>query len=406
MVSLAEPSASLLPFAAYYREPLDSNPKNRLTRPGDSNFVQRREQLIPAWEEGMVYHESLKPKRPDQAGKQTALERAAWCQSLTGAVECQSPNCAKVHADGKKLRKICKQRFHPKCMGAQGMKPLWRKQVEVEEHSSQVRILRVSLGSFAVSDSDTTLRERQENLNQTVDDLYAWNRELCGKVAPHFVKNAFIAPRVDLHRDWLTCEVVIVGVLGNDENEDDVMDFIGNHYREVVTPVIDHVGDGIIKQVEFLDTGEGTTTAQRIIKTWGQLMAMQVYFDNADDFLALLEAFKSKRLVQPRGFFYRYPVRANSDGDRDDSNNGSGDPLLVSSLVKDFDPLASDSDGGGQSPSGFVPEPPPPCAFCGSPTRWVGRVPGPWKKVKGDYSGLEVWFHPRPPASAGEEGST
>lgn len=175
--------------------------RKRLVQQDDRKFTKLREALIPTWEEGAVYNESLKPHQPNQ----NCLEKASWCQSISSeVVKCGDNSCGKVHAPGDTLRRICHQRFHPLCMGAVCAKPLWKKQSIIEEHASQIRILQVGVGSYTVSNSNKTLKERQESINLAVDRVYQWCQELAKhENAPYFVKNSFIAPRADLYKDFL-----------------------------------------------------------------------------------------------------------------------------------------------------------------------------------------------------------
>lgn len=366
----------------------------RMVQQDDKKFTQIRERLLPAWREGAVYDESLKSRKPAQ----TALERDAWCQSISSNVSaCSNTSCGKVQAPGDVLRKICHQRFHPNCMGAVCSKPLWKRQSVIEENITHVRILQVKLGSICVSNSDCTLRERQQNVNQTIDFLYGATKALAEMDdAPYFVKNSFTSPRADLNRDWFSVEVLYFGVLEPDENLDDVLDFIGQRFSALrEEAIIDRAwGDVEIEQVDFKVTDDSVIDTRNAIRQWGKMLSVQAYYDDADGFLTLLQAFKGKRLVQPRGCFYAYPKTIKKRDDVNAVPSSERGTTLTSSLSDGIEtiPLA---EGGmeGQSPDSFVPSAPPDCAFCGGRTRWIGPTQGPWVKTKGLYSGLEVWLH-------------
>lgn len=185
----------------------------------------------------------------------------------------------------------------------------------------------------------------------------------------------------------------MLGVVGEGDTLDDAIDFVGQFFAAVVDRdlVSGLRRDVTVEVVEFLDTGEAVSTAERIIRAWGKMLSMQVYWDDADGFLSLVTAFKGKRLVQPRGLFYAYPKSTKKSVDANRNTALDQESLLASTLLhfSEFDPM---SEGGGQGADGFIPSAPPDCDFCGAKTRWIGPTQGPWVKTKALHSGREVWL--------------
>ena len=80
-------------------------------------------------------------------------------------------------------------------------------------------------------------------------------------------------------------------------------------------------------------------------------------------------AFKGRRMVQPRGKFYK-AVEGASGEDEESATVGRG--------------------GGGEP----LPEP---CHNCGGTTHRIGMVSGDWRKERGAHSGKVHWHLKDPP---------
>ena len=113
---------------------------------------------------------------------------------------------------------------------------------------------------------------------------------------------------------------------------------------------------------------------QDAINTFGNMMSSPAIYNDVDECQALMIAFKNRRLVQPRGMFYK---------------------AVESASEEEAVETASSGHGGG---SALKLEP---CHACGGPVHPIGMVAGDWRKERGGHSGKVHWRLNDPPPMGG-----
>jgi hypothetical protein len=193
-----------------------------------------------------------------------------------------------------------------------------------------------------------------------VDQCYRWLGHLAKlKDSPDTVKTSFSGFRGDLHQQYLTMQLVLLGPASFG-----VAVYLRDYFQQATERQID---------VEVIPCKD-TDTA---IDTFGNLMSSMLIYGDVDECQTLMGAFKGRKLIQPRG---RFMPRKPKESEIDDSSS----PPNVSLLESSSDERPATGGGGSKLP---------PCHLCGGETVYVGKVAGPWKKVdKGEFSGKPYWW--------------
>jgi hypothetical protein len=330
----------------FYIEGADA-PRRRFTLPTDRGAISKiRERLFPIWLENLVLE-----------GDMVAYDRGKVCMWMP-ARKCKK--CKTTQADGEEKPRYCKLRGCPRCMGVQARRPLWKKEKKaLLDLESDLTCYIVQLGSYDVSPDAL---HSAGSVEDVVDQAYSWLKRLAKmKNCPDTVKTSFSGFRADLHQDWLTLELVLLGpaTFG-------AAAYLRDYFKQATERDVD------VEVISCKNTDDA-------IATFGNLMASMLVYGTVDECQVLMNAFKQRNMVQPRGRFM--PRKPKESVLVDSSWSPSGRQLESTS---DENPPKRGGGGDGRLP---------PCHCCGGETVSIGRIAGPWKKFpRGEHSGKPYWY--------------
>lgn len=320
--------------------------RRRFTGHKGAEIRQVRDRLGKIWLEA---HRRL--------GDTDAITRARDCGGLYGR-ECDNGH---VTAPAEKERSTCKQRLHPRCLGTIARKAFYFPKTRgptTLDGEGDMDINIVQLGRSDVGEDPfewaPLVRGQLEFIRKHIKKL----RDRKG--APQSFRDSYIGWRADLRRGCLTLDLVILG--GRDP---DLPEWLKESFAEVANETV---------KVETLHPLDHSA----VINDFGNLMSSAVAYTDVEECLAMLEALKNWRLVQPQGKFLgkKAAAKANAEERSLDVSIG-GQPQV---------PIETSSDpasGGGTTHS--------PCAECGLRTWSSGFRTGRWEKVIGRWSKKLTW---------------
>jgi hypothetical protein len=294
-------------------------------------------------------------------GDTNAITRARDCGGLWGR-ECDNGH---VTAPAEKERSTCKQRLHPRCLGTVARKAFYFPKTRgptTLDGEGDMDINIVQPGRYDVREDPfewaPSVRRQMVFIREHIDKL----RDRKG--TPQCFKDAYIGWRVDLRRGCLTLDLVIVG--GRDPA---MSEWLKDAFAEIAAEPV---------QVETLHPLDHSA----LINDFGNLMSSAVAYSDVEECLAMLEALKNWRLVQPQGKFLGKKAAAKAEAEKKSLDVSIGGQPQVP-IETSRDPASAASGGGPTHP---------PCPECGRPTRSAGFKTGHWSKVVGRYSKQLTWM--------------
>jgi hypothetical protein len=329
----------------YYMEGSDG-PRRRFPLPTDRGHIDKlRDRQSEIW---------LEAQR--RLGNVDEVNRAHRCGGLY-TNECDRRH---VSAPEEKERLNCKQRLHPRCLGTNAQKVFYFRKTRGPtkiDAAGDMDIYIPCLGHFDLGEDPfywpVNIRRQLQCVRKHVKKL-ARRRS-----TPQGFKDSFVGLRADLHQGYLTIDLVIAG--GRDPG---LPQWLKEAFAEIATVPV---------TVDTLHP----RNPKKVINQFGNLMSSAFTYSDVEECLAMLEALKGWRVVQPQGKFHKNTALAEDQC----SIVPIGDPLLEDPIETNKHPTS----GGGASIR-------PPCPECGDPTHSGGFRTGRWVKVLGDWSKQLTWL--------------
>jgi hypothetical protein len=329
----------------YYMEGSDG-PRRRFPRPTDRGGIDKiRSRQSEIW---------LEAQR--RLGNADEVNRAHRCGGLY-TNECDRRH---VSAPEEKERLNCKQRLHPRCLGTNVRKVFYfrktRGPTKIDD-AGDMDISILCLGHFDLEEDPfywpVNIRHQLQYVRKHVKKLAR------RKGTPQGFKDSFVGLRADLHQGYLTIDLVIAG--GRDPG---LPQWFKEAFAEIATVPV------------TVDTLHPRKT-KKVINQFGNLMSSAFTYSDVEECLAMLEALKGWRVVQPQGKFHKNTALAEDQC----SIVSIEDPLLE-------DPIETNKHPASGAGAGIRP----PCPECGDPTHSGGFRTGRWVKVIGDWSKQLTWL--------------
>jgi hypothetical protein len=178
------------------------------------------------------------------------------------------------------------------------------------------------------------------------------------KGSPQSFKDSFVGLRADLRQGCLTVDLVIAG--GRDPS---IPRWLKGAFAEIAAQPVN------VETIYPLDHKD-------VINEFGNLMSSAFIYSDVEECIAMLEALKGWRIVQPQGKFYQYSAHMEEKSE------------IVSIGKPEEDPIETISDPKGKSAGAQTR---PPCPECGLPTHAGGFKTGRWEKLLGNWSNKLTW---------------
>jgi hypothetical protein len=328
--------------------------RRRFPRPTDRGHIDKlRNRQSEFW---------LEAQR--RLGNVDEITRAHRC----GGLYCNECDRGHVSAPEEKERFNCKQRLHPRCLGTNARKVFYfrkprgstkktRGLTKIDD-AGEMDIYIPYLGYFDMGEDPFYW---PVNICRQLNHVRKHVKKLARrKGTPQGFKDSFVGLRLDLHQGYLTIDLVIAG--GRDPA---LPQWLSEAFAEIATVPV---------TVETLHP----RNPKKVIDQFGNLMSSAFTYSDVEECLAMLEALRGWRIVQPQGRFYN--LSAPEEGQCSlVSIEDQGDPPIETSEH-------STSTAGGVGSARI------PCPECGDPTHSGGFRTGRWVKVLGDWSKQLTWL--------------
>jgi hypothetical protein len=260
--------------------------------------------------------------------------------------------------------------------------PLWKKK-EALKNEADLTIYIAKLRAVDLSDEPWQWAVKGR---AAVDKVFKAVAAFCKvRKCPDSFKTSFSGVRADLHQGYLSIDVVFLGPasFGAAAYLRERLD----GFEDVTVVTTDSVDDAI--------------------NTFGNLMSSMAIYNDTTECQALMESFRGRRLVQPRGRFVGLHTMGAGEADEDATGPSGGEGALEDSTKKDqgiYVEVNSASQSPDTSPVDFpltavltegegteAPDFSQRCHQCGGETRPAGRRAGNWKQKTGAFSGQRYW---------------